>query len=466
MTNLILNTDSYKASHWLQYPPKTENVSSYIEPRISKSGRYKTVIPFGLQIALKRYLTKPITFEDVREAKRFWLEHGEPFNEEGWMHILDNHDGFMPVVIKAVLEGTPVPVGSPIVTVEATDERCFWLVSYLETMLLRAVWYGTTVATQSWHLKQLIKSYLEKTGDPTGLVFKLHDFGARGVSSMESAGIGGAAHLVNFSGTDTVSGVLCAQKYYGPCGMPGFSIPGAEHSTVTAWGPFNEKEAYENMIKAYGKKNAVYAVVSDSYDIYNAVSKIWGEALRQQVIDSGATLVVRPDSGHPATVVTTVLRLLDEKFGSKVNEKGYKVLNNVRVIQGDGINPDSIKEILEWVTSAGYSADNVAFGMGGQLLQGVNRDTLSFAMKASAIKIDGKWLEVSKNPVSDPEKRSKRGRQTLMKSDDNIFPVSITPEGYVPSDGKMKEIMVPVFRDGELLVDQKFDEVRARASDV
>lgn len=461
--NPILNTDSYKPSHYLQLPPGTENISSYIEARATKAGKYKVVIPFGLQAGMLSYLKCRITRGDIEDASVFLAEHGEPFNREGWEYILNTYGGRLPLRIKAVPEGLPVPIGSPLVTVEATDEKCAWLVSYVETILLRAVWYGTTVATQSWHLKQLIRSYLEKTGDPAGLMFKLHDFGARGVSSYESAGIGGAAHLVNFMGTDTISGILFAKRYYKAEGMPGFSIPAAEHSTITAWGPFSEKEAYENMVDKFGGDGRTYAVVSDSYDILNACSNIWGGSLREKVIAKGGTLVIRPDSGDPATTVLTCLRLLDEKFGHTVNAKGYKVLNHVRIIQGDGINPASLQQILDFATGPGamYSADNVAFGMGGMLLQGVNRDTLSFAMKASAIKINGTWQDINKSPVGDAEKKSKRGRQTLLRIGENIVPGTVSPEGYVWTDGNTKELMETVYLDGEVVKIHTFEEIRA-----
>jgi nicotinamide phosphoribosyltransferase len=142
---------------------------------------------------------------DIDIADEILTAHGEPFNRAGWQYILDTHRGYLPVVIRAVPEGTVVPVSNVLATIENTDPECFWLTTWLETALLRAVWYGTTVSTQSYTIKQVILDYLERTGDPSTIDFKLHDFGARGVSSLESAGIGGAAHLVNFMGTDTIS---------------------------------------------------------------------------------------------------------------------------------------------------------------------------------------------------------------------------------------------------------------------
>lgn len=452
-TNIILNTDSYKASHWLQYPEGTENVFSYIE---SRGGKYDHTLFFGLQMYLKEYLSKPITKEMIDEAEAFWKVHGEPFNREGWEYILEKHNGFIPVRIKAVPEGMMVPTHNVLVTVEATDPKCYWVVSYIETSLLRAVWYPTTVSTISWTIKQIIKRYLEETGDPAGIAFKLHDFGARGVSSQESAGIGGAAHIVNFMGTDTVAGALAAMKYYNT-GVPAFSIPAAEHSTITAFGKEGEVEAYRNMLRNFAKPGSLVAVVSDSYDIFNAVENLWGKALKDEVVKSEAIVVVRPDSGNPPEVVLKVAQLLDKSFGSQYNVKGYKVLNNVRIIQGDGINEDSIREILENLKRAGFSADNVAFGMGGALLQQMNRDTQKFAMKASAIKVNGVWRDVFKDPVTDPGKKSKKGRLDLIRVNGGVKTVS-----REEAEGHEKVLKV-VFENGKLVKDWTFEEVRANS---
>jgi len=448
--NIILNSDSYKYSQWVQYPPKTTGVFSYIE---SRGGAWDKTLFVGLQAFLIEYLSRPITKADIDEAEAIITAHGEPFNRAGWEYILKKHKGKLPVVIKAVPEGTLVPVKNVLVTIENTDPKCYWLTSFLETALLRAVWYPTTVATNSYESKKIIMKYLEETGDPALIDFKLHDFGARGVSSQESAGLGGMAHLVNFMGTDTVSALLYARKYY-KADMAGFSIPAMEHSTVTSWGKPNEAEAYRNMLSVYGKKGALVAFVSDSYDIYNACEKIWGETLKQQVIDSGAVVVVRPDSGNPSSVVVKCLQLLEKNFGSVKNAKGYKVLNNVRVIQGDGIDHVNIRSILFSMEIAGFSADNVAFGQGGALLQQVNRDTMQFAMKCSAAEIDGKWVDVYKEPVTDTGKNSKRGRITLYKEGNEYF----TGVEDWPTP-----VLRTVFENGVLKNQMTFEEVRANA---
>jgi nicotinamide phosphoribosyltransferase len=456
--NLILNTDSYKVSMFKQYPAGTTGVYSYIE---SRGGRYDRTVFFGLQAFIKEYLLDPITQADIDIADEILTAHGEPFNRAGWQYILDKHNGFLPVVIRAVPEGTVVPVRNVLATIENTDPECFWLTTWLETALLRAVWYGTTVATQSYTIKQVILDYLERTGDPSTIDFKLHDFGARGVSSLESAGIGGAAHLVNFMGTDTISGVLFAREYYN-AGIAGFSIPAMEHSTVTSWGREGEVDAYRNMLDNYARSGSVLAVVSDSYDIYNAAEKLWGEELRQQVIESGATVVIRPDSGDPVEVNRRLIEILGEKFGYTKNAKGFKVLNNVRIIQGDGINELTVRSILGAFMAMGWSADNIAFGMGGALLQIVDRDTQKFAMKCSAAEVNGKWIDVVKDPVTDSGKKSKAGRVTLWTNGTGEY-VSSVDEPNQWADRGWTKALVPVFWDGTLEKEYTFEEVRANA---
>jgi nicotinamide phosphoribosyltransferase len=331
-------------------------------------------------------------------------------------------------------------------------------------MLLR-VWYPITVATQSWHLRKTIRAYLEKSSDDlTQLPFKLHDFGARGVSSAESAAIGGSAHLVSFMGSDTVLGVVAANRFYNES-MAAFSVPAAEHSTITSWGRERETDAFRNMIAKFGKPGAIVSVVSDSYDLFAAL-QVWGTELKQAVLESGGTLVIRPDSGDPLTIVLQTMQALEASFGSTVNGKGRRLLNHVRVIQGDGVNPDSIEAILAGMDEAGFAADNIVFGMGGALLQQINRDTQRFAMKCSAIRLGDEWRDVHKDPVTDAGKRSMKGRLTLLVNRHTgeyrtvTLPV-VWDERTVEAD--WEEALVTVFDSGKLLVDVAFSEVRKRA---
>ena len=463
---IIGRGDSYKYSHFAQYPKGTENNNSYIESR----GIDTTVLPkdsevifFGLQMFIKRYLTKPITLTEVNKAEKMITAHGLPFNRSAWMDIIDRYQGKLPIVIEALPEGTPISPGNAMVQVRATDPAFAWLASFVETAILRSVWYPSTVATLSRECKKIIKKYLDKTTDdeiiPGVLPFRLHDFGARGVSSGESAEIGGLAHLVNFMGTDTVEALFVAEEFYGSEGPVGFSIPASEHSTMTSWGLENESAAYENMMEVYGKDGALISIVSDSYDIFNAVENIYGGELRDKILNGDFTLVVRPDSGNPIKTPARVIELLWEKFGGTVNSKGYKVLHkNVRVIQGDGINLESLENILILVTGMGFSAENLAFGMGGGLLQSVNRDTLKFAMKTSAVQINNEWKDVWKQPVNEPFKKSKKGIQAVIKQSGRFKTIPFS------SLGRDKNYLKKIWKNGSFTgKEETFEEIRKRA---
>lgn len=430
-TNPILRADSYKLSHWKQYPSNTKNVFSYVEARGCSEYATNEVVHFGLQSFIQDVLLRKIDREDIMVAAKIAEKHGTPFNLDGWLAVLEQHNGYMPLRIMAVEEGAVVPLKNVTVTVEATDPDFFWLTSYIEPALLESVWYGSTVATMSRCIKKVIKKYLDRSADNPDmeLPYKLHDFGFRGVSSNESAGIGGAAHLVNFMGTDTIPGMIHAIEYYAAEQPVGVSIPASEHSTMTSWGRIHEFQAYKNMVLQYAKPGAVFACVIDSYDTMNAI-KLW--ALRQEgedysllemVSNAGAVVVLRPDSGDQVQTPIQVIESLGRFVGFHMNGKGYKVLPDyVRVIQGDGIDIRDVDDILKIMDDKKLSASNIAFGMGGGLLQKVNRDTFKFAMKCSAIQVGDEWRDVYKEPKADFGKSSKRGRLMLYKDGDgNLF---------------------------------------------
>jgi nicotinamide phosphoribosyltransferase len=454
--NLVLQTDSYKFTHWKQYPPATEFVYSYLE---SRGGMFEQTLFFGLQYYLLEYLSGSVVTEaDVVEARDFVDRHIAPqvFNFDGWMHIVRNLGGRLPVVIKAVAEGTAVAVQNVLMTIENTDAKCYWLPNYLETLLLK-IWYPTTVGTLSNAIRRVFLAALERSGDPSLIDFKLHDFGYRGVSSEETAAIGAAAHLINFKGTDTVAGIRCLQRYYQSSEMEGFSIPAAEHSTITAWGRENEVRAYDNMLTQFPA--GLVAVVSDSYNVYEACERLWGEILRDKVLQRQGVLVVRPDSGYPRDVVLKVLDILGRKFGYQSNGKGYRVLNpKIRVIQGDGVNCWTIQDTLTAMMRAGWSADNITFGMGGALLQQLNRDTQKFAFKTSAVTINGEDQPVYKDPVEGHDKVSKRGRLALRRINGKWSTQSVTRK-----EGDPRDLLRPVFKDGEVLVTQTVAQIRELA---
>ena len=272
--NIILDTDSYKHSHFAQYPSGTSEVNSYIE---SRGGEYGQTVFFGLQAWLKKALAKPVTLDQVVEAAEICEAHGVPFNRDGWEYIVREHGGRLPLEIEAAPEGTVMPVSNVMVQVRNTDPRCWWLTSFIETAMLRAIWYPTTVATVSWHLRGVIGRYLDETADPGALegpaLYAAWTSAARGVSSEESAGIGGLAHLISFQGTDTMAALLQGRRYYGVRHGGLFLSRRASTATMTSWLRSGETDAYRNMLEKFGSDGGIVSIVSDSYDIFQRPAK-------------------------------------------------------------------------------------------------------------------------------------------------------------------------------------------------
>lgn len=308
-------------------------------------------------------------------------------------------------------------------------------------------------------IRQKLDDAARKSGTPGLVPFKLHDFGFRGASTVESAGIGGLAHLISFQGTDTIQAILHGMEYY-QSGMCGFSIPATEHSTITSWGKEGELDAYRNLLEQYPQ--GLVACVSDSYDLFAACADMWGGKLRQQVIDRNGTLVIRPDSGDINSTVLRTAQILEDKFGATENERGYKVLeDSVRIIQGDGMNDETLPALVDHLLANKYSIDNFAFGMGGGLLQKLDRDTQRFAFKCSMATVNGEERAVYKQPKTDPTKNSKWGKLKLVKKPDGHYrTVRIGSDQDLPEEENHLRL---VFKNGDLLVNDTFDTIRRRA---
>jgi nicotinamide phosphoribosyltransferase len=457
--NIVTLTDSYKMTHWGQYPEGTEYVYSYFEAR--PGAEFDTTTFFGLQYLIKNWLEgQVVTTEKIDRAEKIAARHfgnDKIFNRARWDYIVEKYDGRLPVKIKAVAEGTVVPINNVMMTVVNTDPKCFWLTNHLETLLCQ-VWAPSTVASLSRATKDMFKEFLNESCDDgenfIGLPFMLHDFGMRGVSSMESAGIEGAGHLINFLGTDTVIAMEYIEHYYGGV-ETGFSVPATEHSVMTARGREGEDDVIARLIQNH--PTGIISVVSDSYDIYNCVENYYGEQFKDEILARDGKFVVRPDSGEPTEVVPRLLNILWDKFGGTVNNKGYKILNpKVGLIWGDGINYDGIKKVLEVTLINGFSAENLVFGMGGGLLQKINRDTQRFAFKSSAQKVAGEnWRDIFKDPI-EGGKSSKRGMLKLVKDETGNFK---TVKYNDPIYEGHYDYLQEVFNNGELLVDIDFNQV-------
>ena len=454
--NICLATDSYKIWHWKGYMPNTENNYGYLEAR--NGAKYNKTVVFGLQYVLKKYLEgKVVTREKIDEANEKMRQHlGEGFfNKEGWEYILEKYDGKLPIRIKSVAEGTAVDVSNVLMTVELTvnDKKICWLTNFLESLLLH-IWYPMTVATLSRELKIMIKDYMIQTCDNLdSLDFKMQDFGFRGVSSFESAQIGGAAYLINFKGSDNIPSIEIPKKYYNMKEMPAFSVAATEHSIMTARGEEGEFEVLENIFK--NTPDGILSLVIDSYDFERFI-EVCGTRFKDMILNRNGVTVFRPDSGDPVSVSITCLNLLEKYFGCEKNTKKYKVLNpKVRLLWGDGIDYDGIRSILFAMRNNNYSADCMAcFGMGGGLLQKVNRDTQRMAFKSSSQYYDGAWHDVYKKP-KDISKASKRGRLALIKDENEKFHTIREEE----LNGQ-KDYLETVFENGKVVKEYTFDQVR------
>lgn len=457
--NVILDTDSYKLSHPFMYPKDMTGEFSYISSR----SRGETVMLATLQMWVDKTLTNPVEKWMIDEAEAFAAAHGEPFSREPWEYILEAYNGYLPITIRAVPEGLPLASGNVLVTVECDDPKVYWLSTYIETSIQR-VWYGSTVASNDYKIRKVIERFLDETADDRSMQpFMLHDFGARGVTCEEQAQYGGAAHLFNFMGSDTISGIRAANFYYDNP-MSAFSVPASQHSVAQAYGKDTEgaKAYLKNILDRFAKKGAIVSIVLDTYNLWREAELLCTD-FRDQIVKSEAKVVFRPDSGDPLEIIPRLLKLQDMAFGHTVNSKGYKKINNVSLIWGDGIDSVMITKILSLLKKLGYAADNIVFGSGGALLQKMDRDSYKFAQKQSAVQFGSReWSPTFKDPITDPGKKSVGGKLTLVRS--KITGEYMTlPRSTVLND-EFEDIMVTVYRNGTFPNRTTLAEVRNRTS--
>lgn len=458
-STIITQTDSYKPTHWDLLPPGTTRVLSYFEAR--KGAQFDNTVFYGLQGQLKKYFVGPrVTRQAIEEAAVLFKAHfgnDKLFNRAGWEHILNNLNGKLPLRIKAIPEGTPVPINNVMMTVVNTDDKCPWLTNYVESKLTH-VWSASTVATLSREVKKKYAHFLNQTSESAGGIdFMLHDFGYRGVSSEESAGFQGSAHLINFKGTDTLAAMIYAIEFYNAnLATLAFSVVATEHSIMTAQGRAGEVKVLEQILDLH--PTGIVSVVGDSYNIYE-FAKIHMAKFKDRILARDGVFVLRPDSGEPEEVVLKLIGILGDVFGYTRNRKNYRVLNpKIRLIWGDGIDKRGIENILGAMMVNGWSAENILFGMGGGLLQKVNRDTQRFAFKCCAQYRDGKWIDIWKDPI-DGSKASKRGLLKLIKDEFGQFQtVQMKDENDTEGD-----LLETVFLNGDLTKEYTFDQVRENA---
>lgn len=472
---LLLRTDVYKFGHREQYPPGTNKVYSYLESRGSRIPGVNHTVFFGLQYYLKKFLTQSLRPEMAEEwIKRTRKILGENAPSPDHIEALCEL-GYFPLKIKALPEGSVVPCGTPLMSITNVEPEFFWLVNYIETLLLK-VWYPCTVATNSLRFRMMFEQMARATCENSDHVkFQMHDFGYRGVSTEETAEVGGMSHLLSFFGTDTTPGAWGLDDWYGASEPIALSVPASEHSVMCSWDIENDDlPAIRNMLQKY--PNGIVSIVSDSYDLWRAIIEYYGDELKELILARNGKTVIRPDSGDPVKIVCGdydaeagtpenkgMIRLLDEIFGSTINNRGYKEINpKVGCIYGDAIYYERAEEIMRNLAEQQYASSNIVFGSGGLLLQNWNRDTFKFAIKATYCEVNGEPRAVEKMPKTDTGKKSKKGYLSVMPDASGQLRTlqSCTPEEEVEG------LLQTVYERGNILQYQSGDEIRKHLDDL
>lgn len=485
-----LMCDFYKLSHRQQYPEGTEVVYSTWTPRMSRIDGVDRVVAFGFQGFIKKYLidyfnenffSKELNavLDEYSRVVEFALGDKDP--DVG--HIIELHNlGYLPVVIKAVDEGSMVPIRVPMLTIENADSRFFWLTNYLETVMSCEMWMPTTSATLAHQYRQILDRYAIKTaGDTSFVPFQGHDFSMRGMSCLEASQLSGSGHLLSFSGTDTIPAIHYLEQYYNADiekELVGTSIPATEHSVMCAGGDGDaEFYTYKRLI------NDVYpsgflSIVSDTWDLWECLDKIV-KPLKEDILNRDGKVVIRPDSGDPVDIICGiqgsysdnydkkpedkgVVEILWDIFGGTVNEQGYKVLDpHIGCIYGDAITISRCTEICERLKKKGFASTNMVYGIGSFTYQYNTRDTFGFALKSTAVTVNGVERDIYKNPKTDSGfKKSQRGRVAVYEhGDDLYYEDGLSKE---QSDNYPNNVLTTVFENGKLVKDDSLSDVRSR----
>ena len=440
---------------------------------------------FGLQQFIKKYL-----FDKFKKDffDRPWNEVDEEYKyaiNVNTDHIKALHQlGYLPLEIKALPEGSLVPMRVPCITIKNTKPEFFWLTNYIETLLSAQLWQPCTSATIAYEYKKLFNHYISKTVGNDYMWFTDwmgHDFSARGMSSVESMILSGMGHLTSFTGTDTIPAIYALKNNYKGEGLIGASVPATEHSVMCAGtGVEGEFETFKRLItEVY--PSGILSIVSDTFDLWKVLTE-YLPALKTEILNrqkdalGNAKVVIRPDSGDPVDIICGkemkqwtqknspyeekgVYELLWDTFGGTV-VNGYKVLNPcVGTIYGDSITLDRAKQICEKLIAKGF-APMMVFGIGSYTYQYNTRDTFGLAMKATYIEVDGKGIEIFKDPITDDgTKKSAKGLLYVQKNSFNgDYELVDKVDWQLESQGELKT----VFKDGKLLIETSLQEVRDR----
>lgn len=486
--NPLTSIDFYKSGHRQQYPEGTTLVYSNFTCRSDKLfnvprnlGIYdERVVVFGLQYFIKHFLidlwndeffSKPKDTVVSKYKRR--LDYSLGVDAVPVDHVEALHDlGYLPLCIKALPEGTLCPIRVPILVIYNTRPAFFWLTNYVETILSTYIWKPMTSATTALCYKRLLTKYAAETGVDLGFTaYQAHDFSFRGMSSPQDAAISGAAHLTSFVGTDTVIAIDLLEDYYGgDCEkeLLGCSVPATEHSVMCLGGEDDEVGTFKRLItETY--PNGIVSIVSDSWDFWKVIGE-YSATLKPEIMARSGKLVFRPDSGDPVKIICGdadapegtpghkgAVQVLWEVFGGTGDT--FRTLDShVGLIYGDSITIERAHRILEGLASKGFSSANIVFGVGSYTYNYVTRDTFGSAIKATYGVVNGEARAISKNPKTDNGiKKSACGLLKVVKVGGKLTLL----ENQEQIDSADDELL-PVFKDGKLLIDYTIADIRTR----
>jgi|5B_taG_2_1085324.scaffolds.fasta_scaffold00395_17 nicotinamide phosphoribosyltransferase len=486
--NPLTGIDFYKTDHRKQYPVGTTEVYSNFTARSSKLGKVikgtydNKIVFFGLQYFIKHFLieswganffAKPKIEVVSKYKRRMDTSLGKDAIDVD--HIEALHDlGYLPLKIKALPEGTRVPIGVPVITVVNTHPEFFWLTNYIETIISSYLWKPTTSATTAFEYKKLLTSYAKKTGSSIeSVMYQAHDFSFRGMSGLQDAVMSGVAHLTSFVGTDTVPSIDLAEDYYGANAeseMIGCSVPATEHSVMCMGMKDGEINTFRRLINDL-YPNGIVSIVSDTWDFWKVVTE-YVSILKDDILKRDGKVVIRPDSGDPVKIVAGdenapkgtpenkgAIECLWEIFGGSVTAQGYKMLDeHIGLIYGDSITLERAQAILHKLEQKGFASSNVVFGIGSYTYQYATRDNFGFAMKATSGVVNGQRRDIFKDPKTDSgTKKSAKGLLKVVKEGNTyILHDQQTEEG---EEGGALDV---IFLDGKLVKPVTLSEVRQR----
>jgi nicotinamide phosphoribosyltransferase len=384
------------------------------------------------------------------------------------LHVL----GYLPVRIKALPEGSRVDTRVPMWTIVNTLPEFFWVTNFLETQLSAELWLPLTSATTAYEYRRLFDKYAELTGAVKAFVpWQGHDFSMRGMTGITSATQSGAAHLLSFTGTDTITAIDYLEDYYhGEATFVGGSVPATEHSVMCMGGAADELETYRRLItEVY--PDGVVSIVSDTWDFWRVLT-ITLRKLKAEILERDGKVVIRPDSGDPVKIICGdqdakpgtpeykgAVQCLWEIFGGTVTHKCYDTLDShIGLIYGDSISLERAQEILARLEAKGFSSDNIVFGIGSYTYQHVTRDTFGTAIKATWGAVNGEPRELFKDPKTD---------NGVKKSLCGLIRVEYEDGHYMAYDRQAPDqeqggLLEPVFEDGLLVRSQSLQEIRMR----